>query len=50
MEAATVFQVLEGTVAILAFLAAVIWIRQRRMRGLYDACKVGRRAAPCSPS
>ena len=40
IDTVSVFSILEGVVFCLAVFAGVIWLRQRRMRGLYNACKV----------
>ena len=40
LDTLSVFSLLEGVVLILSLLASVVWLRQRRMRTLYDACKV----------
>lgn len=42
IDTVSVFSILEGVVFCLAVFAGVIWLRQRRMRGLYNACKVNR--------
>ena len=40
MDTVSVFSLLEGVVFCLSVVAGIIWLRQRRMRGLYNACKV----------
>ena len=40
MDTVSVFSLLEGVVFCLSVMAGIIWLRQRRMRGLYNACKV----------
>lgn len=41
MDTVSVFSLLEGVVFCLSVMAGIIWLRQRRMRGLYNACKEG---------
>ena len=44
MDTVSVFSLLEGVVFCLSVVAGIIWLRQRRMRGLYNACKVTSRS------
>ena len=44
MDTVSVFSLLEGVVFCLSVVAGIIWLRQRRMRGLYNACKVAIRS------